>query len=94
MTCMDLTLRYSRVKRIARHSKTYTSFVYAMCPEVFDKSYATYFSFDGSTRNYLQTLPLPYKIGQGFISKLSTMEIETIFFKKNVFTYRNYSQSR
>lgn len=72
------SLRHSTVMKIACQSKTYTSYVYVMCPVVFDKSYAVYFLFDGGTRNYLQTLPLPYKIAQGFISMLETVAIETV----------------
>lgn len=60
----------STVYKIARRNNSYTSFVYAMCSVVFDKSAAVYFSFDGSTRSILHTLALPQKLANGFTSVL------------------------
>lgn len=52
--------------RVARGSKNFTTFVYAMCSRVFNKSYAVYFSFEGSTRSILETLKLPEQYANGF----------------------------
>lgn len=64
---MGLVVHAATAENKAENSKNFTTFVYAMCSLVFDKSYAVYFSFDGSTRSILETLKLPPKYSKGFI---------------------------